>query len=225
MQIEARFRRRATATENVVDLHVQLLRSLSGIESLWQKDRSPSEILSDLGDGESAVVDISSCLAFEIQGAVSYASRMPAAIMDKAISDDSLVLLFNLDLVDFKKCCCNIFPEVVRRFSPYRAAVITDLDQDLDDFEEIVREAQKLRKDVDGRDSVFRIQTVNYFDNLMCMRAFGIGAADVVRKLKESIFLAEELQSGAFLVIDAEPAVGDRLLTIDSTIRQNLLAL
>lgn len=223
MQIEARFRRRAGATENVGDLNDKVLRSLSGIGGLWKDGGALSDIYFDAGDGESAAADISPCLEFGIRGAISYASRLPKAIADSARSDDSLTFQLDTTAVNFESFCRDIFPEIVKIFGAYRAAVVTDLNLDLDDFEDIVKEAQRTGKDVDGRDTVFRIYPVNYFDNTMCVRAFGISASEVVARLAGKIELADGLQSGALLMINKEPVTGDRLIAMDSEIRQKLL--
>lgn len=222
MQIEARFRRRAEAAESVIDLNDRVLRGLSGIEGLWKDGRPISDTYFDAGGGESAATDLSPCLAFGIRGAISYASRLPTAIVDKARSDDSLILQLDTDAVDFDFFCRDTFPKIVKILGAYRAAVITDLDQDLDDFEDIVKEAQGTGKDIDGRDTVFRIYPVNYFDNTICFRAFGISASEVVARLAGTIVLADGFQSGALLMVSNEPVIGERLIAIDAQIRQKL---
>lgn len=222
MKIEARFRRRAEAGESLSELHSGLLNRLSRVAGLWSGSKVISDVHFDAGSGESAAVDFSPCLIGGIKGAISYASRLPAAIVDKAVADDSLVIQLDTDTVDFQRFSREIFPELVRIFNPYRAAVVTDLDQDLDDFEDIVKEAQITGRDVDGRDTVFRLQSVNYFDDTMCIRAFGINADQVVNRLRGSIPLAEHLQSGALLVVSKKPVVGEQLIALDVSIRVGL---
>lgn len=222
MQVEARFRRRAESGEIISELNNSILKRLSKIKGLWAESKSVEDVYFDAGSGESAASDLSPCLVDAVNGAISYASRLPAAIMDKATSDDSIILKFDSDEIDFHKFCNDIFPKIVEAFSPYRAAIITDLDQDLDDFEDIVQESQSTGKDIDGRDSVFRIYPINYFDNAMCKRAFGIASSEAVEALKTSIERAEEIAGGALLLVSSEPVVGSELASIDSLVRRCL---
>jgi hypothetical protein len=48
-------------------------------------------------------------------------------------------------------------------------------------------------RDVDGRDTVLRFHAVNYFDEEFCRKAFGIGANEVVARLRDFVALAQEL--------------------------------
>jgi len=224
MKIEARFRRRAGVGENVKDINAEVLHQLSAIDGLWVKGQGISGAKLDTGQGESAAVDISPCLTDDMRGAISYASRLSTFISDKAINDDTLVVQMDTDAVDFSSFCRCIFPEIIRVFCPYRANIVTDLDQDLDDFEVIVEEVQRTGRDVDGRDTVFRFYPVNYFDDVMCLRAFGKSVDEVVVKLSGEIALAERFQSGALLISIDEPVIGDALIALNMQIR-NILEL
>jgi hypothetical protein len=222
MQAEARFRRRAESGEVISELNILLLEKLSKIKGFWKASASAFGAYFDAGGGESAASDISPCLIDAINGAISYASRLPVAISDKAISDDFMVLKFDCHEIDFYEFCHDVFPEIIKAFRPYRAVVVTNLEQDLDDFEDIVEESYRTGKDIDGRDSIFRIQSVNYFDDTLCRRAFGISSSGVVEILKESVERAELISGGAFLVISCDPASGKDLASIDKSIRERL---
>jgi hypothetical protein len=141
MQVEARFRRRVPAEEDIFTLNQDLLNQLSKIDGLWAESKPISDAFFDPGSGESASTNLSPCLGSKITGGILYASRYDSFI-DRAISDDSIILEFDSDMVNFKYFSNTIFPLLVKAFSPYRATIITDIDQDLDDFEKIVQEAQ-----------------------------------------------------------------------------------
>lgn len=222
MKFEARFRRRANLSDDIGDLNARILSHLSDIDGLWESEKGISDAKLDTGSGESAAADMSLCLRFGMKGAITYASRLLKSIPDKAIYDDSLVIQIDTDTVAFAWFCRSVFPEIIKIFSPYRANIVTDLDQDLDDFENIVEEAQRTGKDVDGRDTVFRIHPANYFDEVMCVRAFGISGNVMVEKLAGSIALAENFQSGALLILIDEPVTGGALIALDTHIRRLL---
>jgi len=218
MDIEARFRRRVQAEENAKYLNNSLIFSLSKIIGFWKHDKSMKDVTFDLGDGESIAVDLSSCLENGIKAAISYASRLPGSIVDKAISDDFMTIQLDLEYVNYEGFCENIFPIIVREFQPYRAAVVTDLDLDLDDFEEIIEEAQRTGLDVDGRDTVFRFYPMNYFDNKLCKKAFGCEAQDLVSILSNYVAKIEVFTSGLLVKTSDTPVVGENLVNLNRNI-------
>lgn len=218
MQIEVRFRRRAMVGESLSLLNYKLLDRLSTISKLWAADVAYAHY--DAGSGESAAADLSPCLVNGIKATVSYASRLPAAVADKAISDDVMALRFDREQVDFEEFCREVFPAIVTAFEPYRASVVIDLDQDLDDYEDIVREAQRTGRDIDGRDTVFRLHLVNYFDRIMCERAFGGSPEKIADELCGLVPLVRIFQDGVLIVRSYEPS--QSLSDLDAEIRARL---
>lgn len=214
MQVEARFRRRPSANEQIPALHSHICRDLFLVRGLWNESSTLDQIGLDLGTGESAASDLTPALAAGIKGAVSYVGRS-WAVQDQAKADDFLSLQLDLDAIDFAQFCREIFPQVVAAFKPYRAAVITDIGQDLDDFDLIIEEVGRTGTDVDGRDTVYRIWPANYFDDEMCNRAFGLAAADVVSKAAMCISRAALFHGGALLGLADEPVTGQRLDSLD----------
>jgi hypothetical protein len=214
--VEATFRRRAVAAENVAQHIDQLAKGISQIIGLWNGEALDGLTL-DRGTGESAAADLSTCLVSGVTGAVLYASRMPKSIQDRAMSDDVLTLRVEGDAVEWGDFTRRVFPAVVTVFSPYRASVITDPDQEVLDFDAICDEAERTGRDIDGRDSVFRFWPVNYFDDLLCRRAFGITATELVGRLSGKIESARLVGSGALLLI-----VGDRIVTGEELVALNV---
>lgn len=222
MQIEARFRRRAVANENVAELNRELLDHLLEIRSMWVEWALVENFYFNPGEGESAATDLSQFLISGMNGAISYSSRLVGAIKDKAVSDDTLTLEFESDDIDYHWFRKEIFPKLVKAFSPYRATIITDLDQDLDDFEDIVDEAYKTEKDVDGRDTVYRLNSVNYFDDLMCVRAFGVSSDEMIEKLSNSVEQVEKIGTGVLLIVTNKLVEGNDLVALDEAVRKLL---
>lgn len=128
----------------------------------------------------------------------------------------------NTDTVDYQTFCRSAFPALVKIFDAYGASVITDLDQDLEDFEDIVEEALRTGKDVDGRDTVFRIYPTNFFDDILCHRAFCMSSHEMVVRLSKVAVLSEEILSGAFFSISDVPVTGAALKGLDAQIRRLL---
>lgn len=64
--------------------------------------------------------------------------------------------------------------------------------------------SQRLGIDVDGRDSIFRINPVNFFDQQLCRRAFQLDACHVVDRLKGHVYDASLLNDGVLIVVTRE---------------------
>ncbi|WP_189473085.1 hypothetical protein [Litchfieldella qijiaojingensis] len=222
MNIEARFRRRAVAGENIADLNRVILGRLSKVKGFWADNKALSDAYFDDGKADGAATDLSSCLCSEYKGAISYAPRWEASIVDKAKSDDFVTIAFDSDKVNFKWFINEVFPKIVKAFLPYRAMIVADLDKDLDDFEDICIEAQNTGLDVDGRDTVFRVHPVNYFDNELCLRAFNMSADKVIQRLTGTVNLVEKCEDGVLLYVVDKPAIGDELVALDEKVRQML---
>jgi hypothetical protein len=189
--------------------------ALCKIEGVWREGAPITKAVFDAGFGESAALDLTSCLKPGIAGAVTFASRLSAAVVDKALADDVLVLRLDVASVDLRLFSLQNFAELVEIFRPYRAVIVTDVDLDLDDFEHISQEAQRTAKDIDGRDTVYRFHAVNYFDETLCRRAFGMSASTVVSKLENRIERAEEISVGALLVLASGLVQRDELIALD----------
>lgn len=202
--IEVRFRRRATVDERVSDVFADLVSRLRTIDYLAASPSMEVPVL-DLGTGESAAANLTSLLGTGFSGAVSFASRLPKAICDRAISDDVLVLRIPRDQADFRLLALEVFPTVIEAFQPYRAFAITDMEQDLDDFEAICEEAQRTGRDVDGRDSVFKIQPIDFFDEELCRRSFGKSAQGVAQCMSGNVVSAQTISNGVMVTLTPSP--------------------
>lgn len=172
-------RRRARAHEPANDLHAELLAKLAGGDSrFWDRDVRPVADV-DFGADLEAQIDLSRALRTHGPGYVSYVFRSKDYIRDTAEFDDRLVvqLRSSEDLLDF---VC----ELVEAFGPYRATVEFDEDLCLDDWEDAVAAGRTSGRDEDGRDGVWRIAPLAFYDAELCMRAFGFGADVLYERLR-----------------------------------------
>jgi hypothetical protein len=69
------------------------------------------------------------------------------------------------------------------------------------------------KKDVNGRDGVFRINAANYFDKELCFRAFGKGSRELVDLLNGYVEEVCEFEEGVLIVISYTPLSADELLS------------
>ncbi|QVQ26165.1 hypothetical protein [Achromobacter deleyi] len=222
MKVEAIFRRRALVGEDVAQLNHALVDKLSKIREIFVDQCDDRLAIFDRGTGESASTNLSPCLVQGVCGGVIYASRIQSMVKDRATSDDSLGLEINLEKIDFVRFSSVVFPKIVHAFGPYRAAIVTDPDQELDDYESVVEASRTSNLDINGRDGVFRFQSANYFDNLLCTRAFGMGATDVAARLAGHFDVVKEFDGGVFFLTADRPVRGTESIEIDASVRRIL---
>lgn len=222
MQVEARFRRRPSVDEKIPELHKRVLEKLLSIPGLGKGAATAEALILEFGEDEGGGANLTPILAPGVKGCVSYVSRFYAGAGDVARNDDYLILAADTELVSFSLLCREIFPAVIEVFGPYRAAVVSDLNQDLDDFDAIIDEAERTGRDVDGRDTVYRLRPLNFFDDEMCKRAFGHPADDLVVLAKRFFSGARLFHGGALLPLSDEPLLSHRLFTLDMDFRQSL---
>ena len=218
-QVELRLRRRANVGEQASTLHRRLIAAISEIEGLWADDGVSGAAHFSPGLGESAATDLSPCLRSGLKGAISFASRAPAAIVDRATSDDVLTLFCNTELVEFNWLAHNAYRRLKNAFQPKRRADVCDAGLDLDDFELICAEAQESGRDVDGRDTVFRIHPISFFDAMLCQRAFGRTPRELVKLLSRESFDVEPHADGLLIKGASSPSTAKELQEFDRRAR------
>lgn len=198
--IEARFRHRA-GSETVQEFHEKLLPCLQTISRIWKSPQVDGELETN---GESAAFDLTPYLCDGMQGAISYAARYPSGMVDRAMFDDVLTLQIDENVVDYATFVNKVFEQAACCFHAYRGAIVHDLDLDLDDYDEIIEQTQRSGKDIDGRDSVFRINPVNYFDSELCKRAFRRSVDEIASCLCGEVERVVGHHDGLLLVVTSD---------------------
>jgi hypothetical protein len=66
--------------------------------------------------------------------------------------------------------------------------------------------------DIDGRDGVYRMWLVSYFDDELCRRSFGLSAREVVHSAAPACEHAALWSGGALLVVTSELVAGRKAL-------------
>lgn len=204
MYVRATFRHRAVRDERVADRHARLIRPLCDAIGSWLGGMSPESVFFD-GDDDSGAADLTPALPSPNRGAISYCPRR-SIDREHGMYDDVLTIDFEREPALYRELLADKFRGIVETFGSYRAAVLIDEDLDLDDFDEIVKQSERTEKDIDGRDGVFRIWPVSYFDDQLCRRAFSLAASEVgarVATQAERVFVTpagvEIVASSAFV--------------------------
>lgn len=198
--IEARFRHRAT-TDSAAHYHSEVAHCIGGLPWLWGENsvQLPFEC-----DGESGACDLTPFLRKGLRGAISYSARFGSLAKDKAVFDDVLTIRIDELSIKYREFVNAVFEPLVFCFQAYRAAIVHDLDLDLDDYEQIVDRSRQTGQDVDGRDTVFRIHPVNFFDNELCKRAFGRSCDELAAALLGDVERVRATDSGLLLIVTSD---------------------
>jgi hypothetical protein len=215
-------RHRATARDSIAKRHERLVAAIGSLPPAWQGDLSRIAATPEVQAGDfGAFVKLGPALGKGLRGEVSYPLRHKDYLRDVAHHDDSIVIEFDSSLVDFGELTQKVFPALIEGFEAYRAAVKDDA-RALEDWSRIAKLAKETGRDIDGRDTVFRIHAANYFDRELCKRAFAMEPADILKKLGGVFDRAEAFQNGVLLICSKAHPDAVELGRIEETFRKEV---
>jgi hypothetical protein len=226
MVIKAMIRRRAALDELVSELNRKFVEAFVALPGFWAEGGQASDAVFNPGTGESATLDLRKSLGVGLKGQqIVYAARLAGYLKrDVAQSDDFLLLRLDTETADYKRFCSETLPRLIEIFQPYRAALETDEAVNLSDWKIVCDQSRETGRDIDGRDSVFRIWPVSFFDDLLCRRSFGIGAEEVAARAAPECERAEVLNGGAYLLVSSDLVVGAALNDLNARVMSRLAA-
>ncbi|WP_083236475.1 hypothetical protein [Pseudomonas sp. S3E12] len=214
------FRHRPKFSEPIEKRHQNFLEKLPCLGKPW--DLAGAVEVSDI-EGELVVaVSLDKFLPKGIKGRIAYALRSEKYLEDDAQFDDSLFVEFSNAKVDYSDLLKRIFPAYVHAFGAYRAA-LHDWSVTRRDWPEVVAACDATKKDVNGRDGVFRINAVNYFDEALCIRAFGKSPQQIISCLKGHVEEASELAGGVLIVVSYTPLSTSEITTAGERLKKLLV--
>lgn len=221
MIIRGGFRHRASPVGSIERRHVELVQQLKDPMVSWLGKYDPRAIYFESETIDSGAADISDALHNGVSAAISYCSRN-AIEADHGMYDDILTIEFDPSRADYPVFALPVFGQLVKVFGAYRATVVLDEELDLDDYDHILDEVDATGRDVDGRDGVFRISPVCFFDRELCNRAFGIPPAEIIDRLVGKIEHVEKIDDGVLIIATREILTRPSLVALDREIRDLL---
>ena len=222
MYVDSMLRRRANLDEPSPELNAKLVEQFVAIPGFWEASKTADDAPFEF-PGECASLDLRTALASGLAGQISYAPRFAGYLSrDIAQSDDFLSLRLDTEEMDYDRFCSATLPRLTDVFRPCRAAAHTDEAVLLADFDITRVQSQKTGRNINGRDSVHRIWPVCFFDDLLCRRAFGMGAAEVAARAAPECERAEVMHGGAFLLVASEIVVGPALDALNARVMARL---
>lgn len=204
------FRHRPDFSESIEDRHNNFLSAVSDLGIPWGLNDS----LKILPIGSELVTSVSldKLLPVGVKGRISYALRDQKYLEDDAQFDDALFIEFTASKVDYSDLLKVVFPRYIKAFGSYRSA-LHDWSVTRSDWPLVVEACEATKKDVNGRDGVFRINAANYFDKELCFRAFGKEPRELVDLIRDYVEEVREFEEGVLIVISYNPLSVDELLS------------
>jgi len=173
ISIRVELRRRASVEEPIKKVHEEFSIFLHEFDKPWgYKGLNVPDV--DLSAAELIfVVMLDDLCSRGCKSYISYKLRNKEYLQDNAQYDDYLIIEFKFKDQDFSVFLERVLPSYIRAFNCYRASII-NCNLALQDWPEIVEQCNSTGRDINGRDGVYRINEINFFDRELCKRAFNL---------------------------------------------------
>jgi hypothetical protein len=213
------FRHRPDCAEPIREKHSRFLAQLAGLGAPWSLVDTIE--LPDIEDELVVSVSLDKLLPSGVKGRISYALRNQHYLEDDAQFDDTLFIEFAGGKVDCPDLIKRVFPQYIKAFGAYRAA-LHDWRVTRSDWPMVVAACEATKKDVNGRDGVFRINAANYFDRELCSRAFGKSPKQIVDCLSNHVESVSEFDDGVLIVVRYSPMSANELTEVSKGLEEIL---
>jgi hypothetical protein len=132
---------------------------------------------------------------------------------DKRADDDKVRICFKTSskAIDYRYMIYDNLPRVIAAFRGYRGDVTIGFHgfYYCGGLKETNPVYNRLRADktldVNGRNNIYTLEVVQYWDAELCRRALGYGPEEVIRRLKGRALMVEPLMDGVYLVLNDDP--------------------
>ncbi len=174
----------------------------------WEGLRIPSA--PDFGEGLSAYFEVAyETPGIELVGEYIYRGGTYAP-RDSASSDDRIVIEFNSRNrhIEYRSMLHQNLLDATSAFGGYLArGFYSDYSTQYHDLHraELDRLLEDPEHDLNGRNNIFSLQVVQYWDAELCQRALGYGRDEVIKRLTGKVPLVRPLMDGVYVVFNDNP--------------------
>lgn len=211
-------RHRARVDESFEEKHSKFMSAIAGLGRPWNLEGLGE--LPGIGSELLIAISLDKFLGVGIKGRLIYMYRGRGYLEDSSQYDDTLFVEFSSRKLSLKSVV-DFLPVYIMAFECYRATV-HNWEITRSDWPKVVERCDETGMDVNGRDGVYRINAINYFDRELCGRAFDLSPEEVVERLSgkvESVYL---LGDGVFLVYSSQPLERQAHESVDHEVRRLL---
>ncbi|TQV73384.1 hypothetical protein FKG94_16900 [Exilibacterium tricleocarpae] len=211
-------RHRAKVDEPIQNKHKHFMQTMAEIEAPWGYGGKsvPAVNVSDME--LVAVVELGELSSRGIKSYITYKLRSEKYLRDNAQYDDTVIIEFKPGDADLSNFIETVFPRYIEAFDCYRATV-GNREIAQDDWGTIVEQCNSQGRDVNGRDGVYRINELNFYDRELCKRAFGLSPEAIVKRLEGKVERVSLFHDGVLLVGSSTLLSRDELEKLNSTVK------
>jgi hypothetical protein len=221
MFVDLKMRRRARLDEPISTLNARLVEQFMAVPGFWGEGKTAAD--APLEQDETGSLDLRKALRDGLSGQLIYMARFPGYLSkDVARADDTLRIRLNTDKIHYATFCTETLPRLIAIFGSYRGYMETDAQVRAADWQVVRQQSRQSGRNVDGRDGIFRVWPVCWFDDVLSRRAFGIDVPEAIRRVAPECERAEIVADCAFLIVTSAIVTGSSLDMIDTRIRARL---
>ncbi|MDU8500556.1 hypothetical protein RYB01_15395 [Pseudomonas syringae] len=213
------FRHRAYHGDSIETRHMRFIEEISTLGNGW--DLKGLGELPDIGSELVLSVALDSSLPPGIKGRLSYQYRHEGYLENNAQYDDTLFIEFSSERVDFSDVVKKLFPSYVKAFGCYRAT-LHNWALTRRDWPKVLDACEATSKDANGRDGIYRINSVNYFDDALCRLEFNLTPRQIIERLRGGVEIASEFENGILLIYTSHEVAESDLEGINTEVRRLL---
>jgi hypothetical protein len=222
MFVDVMMRRRGRVDEPIPALNAALIEQFMAVPGFWGEGKTAAD--APLSEGEAgSSLDLRKSLRDGLSGQAIYIARFPGYMSkDVARADDTMRVRLNTDKIDHATFCTETLPRLITIFGSYRGYVETDAKVRAADWDVVRQQSRQTGRNIDGRDGIFRIWPVCWFDEELSRRTFAIGVEEAVRRAAPECERAEVVAGCAFLIVTSAIVTGANLDVINARIKSRL---
>jgi hypothetical protein len=195
MKFILNIRSRPDPDDSIPKKHKRFFTGIRKLSAPWGPATADCPQARDPGNNYLSVVNLSKVLGPGIKGSLNYHTRKE--LTDEGMSDDWLGLEFDPEKVDYGTLINSAFERYVTSLGAYVGTI--------KDEQSIFKHFNRWQRTKgDYRSAVFRIHPVNYFDRLLCKRAFGLRPEQVVNRLSKEVERAALINDGALIIVTSK---------------------
>lgn len=167
-------------------------------------------------------VSITKFLPPSVSGRLSYRLSDKSYLEDFGGHDDHIFFKINSKKHPLRPFVEQVFTAYVRAFNSYyaytRSRALTE--SVMEEYDK----AEEAGLSTDRRFTVVRIEQVNYFDDLLCQRAFSLTAQEVFTRLEGKLELVKMIGNGVLIADQLEQCIEDPIeaKSLDERVRSAL---
>lgn len=204
--------------ESIEEKHARFKEALLQFDEPWGYKGKVVPDAPDIGDNLTSVVELAALSSRGSKSYIVYNRRDSDYLKDNAQYDDNVIIEFRSEAADLRDFVKHVLPTYIETFDCYRASIVNRTVA-RSDWPSVVELCNSTGKDVNGRDNIYRVNEINFYDRELCKRAFGLSPEKIVQCLDGKIEHVSLFHGGILLVYSSQLMPVEKLVSIGSEVK------